>query len=145
MSPSALHAPPPLDPQDLLATLRDWAERIADADGKAIDDYLDRRDREPFDGQWTRADAALRSHKRRLDPQRVQRAQAESAQLRQAAFVAAMQAAGHAELAAYLADDAALIYESEVLGLCSDWVRALHRSYLHAAESPAPGPLESAG
>ncbi|WP_394541253.1 hypothetical protein PRJ39_12765 [Lysobacter enzymogenes] len=137
MSPSALHAPPPPDPQDLLAHLRDWAERIADAGGKAVDDYLDQRDRAPFDQQWTRADAALQSHKRRLDPQRVQRAQAESAQLRQAVFVAAMQAGGHAELAAYLADDAALIYESQALNLCSDWVDALHRRYRCAPDDPS--------
>lgn len=136
MSPSALHAPPPLDPQALLALLSQWADRIADDGGKAIDDYLDQRDRDPFDGQWTRADAALQSHKRRLDAQRVQRAQAESAQLRQAVFVAAMQASGHAELAAYLADDAALIYESHTLGLCSDWVEALHRRYRSAPGEP---------
>ncbi len=132
MSPAAPHAPPPLDPQDLLAGLRDWAERIADDGGKAIDDYLDQRDREPFDREWIRADAALQSHKRRLDAQRVQRAQAESAQLRQAVFVAAMQASGHAELAAYLADDAALIYENQALSLCSDWIEALHRRYRRA-------------
>lgn len=141
MSPAAPHAPPPLDPQDLLAHLSDWAERIADDGGKAIDDYLDQRDREPFDGQWIRADAALQSHKQRLDAQRVQRAQAESAQLRQAVFVAAMQASGHAELAAYLADDAALIYENRALSLCSDWVEALHRRYRCAsAESLDPSP-----
>lgn len=130
MSPAAPHAPPPLDPRELLERLRAWAERIADGDGKAIDDYLDRRDREPFDGQWIRADAALQSHKRRLAPERVRAAQDESARLRQAVFVAAMQAAGHAELAAYLADDAALIYENDALDLCSDWVLALDRSYL---------------
>lgn len=132
MSPASQpgpHAPPPLDPQDLLAMLRDWAERLADGGDKAIDAYLDQRDRAPFDEGWTRADAALQRHKQRLDIERVRRAQAESERLRQAVFVAAMQAGGHAELAAYLADDAAMIYENEVLSLCSDWIDALHERY----------------
>lgn len=137
MSPAAPHAPPPLDPQRLLATLRDWAERVADGSGKAVDDYLDQRDREPFDGEWIRADAALQRHKQRLTLQRVRDAQAESARLRQAVFAAAMQASGHAELAAYLADDAALIYESETLHLCSDWVQALHRRYQSPSAEPS--------
>jgi|GEM_PF-1361809 len=141
---AAVQDVPPPEPQPSLATLReelsDWAERVADRGDKAIDAYLDQRDREPFDGQWARADAALQSHKRGADPQRVQRAQAESAQLRQAVFVAAMQASGHAELAAYLADDAALIYESRVLQLHSDWIETLHRSYRSALPSPQPPP-----
>lgn len=137
MSPAAPHAPPPLDPHDLLASLRDWAERIADEGDKAVDAYLDQRDRAPFDSEWTRADAALQSHKQRLAVERVQAAQAHSARLRQAVFVAAMQASGHAELASYLADDAALIYESETLHLCSDWVRALHRRYQSASGEPS--------
>jgi len=139
MSPAAPHAPPPLDPQELLATLRDWAERVAD-DDKAVDAYLDQRDRAPFDSEWTRADAALQRHKQRLAVERVQAAQAQSAQLRQAVFVAAMQASGHAELAAYLADDAALIYESETLHLCSDWVSALHLRYRSACGEPSRAP-----
>lgn len=137
MSPAAQHAPPLAILRD---ELRDWAERISDGGDKAIDAYLDQRDREPFDGQWTRADAALQSHKRGADPQRVQLAQAESAQLRQAVFVAAMQASGHAELAAYLADDAALIYESRFLQLRSDWIDALHRSYQSAHSPSLPPP-----
>ncbi|QQP97274.1 hypothetical protein [Lysobacter enzymogenes] len=143
MNPAAQDAPPP-QPQLSLATLReelgDWAERVAERGDKAIDAYLDQRDRAPFDGQWTRADAALQNHKRGLEPGFVQRVQAESAQLRQAVFVAAMQAGGHAELAAYLSDDAALIYESRILQLHSDWIEALHRSYRSALPSPQPPP-----
>lgn len=134
MSPAAPHVPPPPAPEAVLASMRDWAERLADGGDKAIDAYLDQRDGEAFDDPWTRADAALQRHKQRLDAARVQQAQDQSARLRQAVFAAAMQAGGHAELAAYLSDDAALIYESQALHLYSDWVLALHRYY----QSPEP-------
>lgn len=135
MSPSSKagpNAPPPLNGERLLEAIRTWAGLLAERGDDAVDAYLDSRDSDPFDGQWTSADAALRSHKTRLSAERVERAQAESDRLRQSVFAAVIKTSGHADLAGYLSDDAELIYENEVLNLHSDWIDALRRSY----ESP---------
>ncbi|MGH8080590.1 MAG: hypothetical protein ACREP7_08450 [Lysobacter sp.] len=141
MSPASIagpHAPSGFDPERLAETMKALAKRLTDGGDEAVDAYLDGRDSDPFDTQWVGADAALRSHKSRLDAERVARTDAESAGLRQRIFAAVIQTSGHADLAGYLADDAALIYENDSLNFGSDWIDSLRGRYESQQLPPEP-------
>ncbi|MEH6414071.1 hypothetical protein [Pseudomonas sp. CGJS7] len=139
MSPASLDSAsaPPLDSERWAELVGAIAGRLAEHGSTAIHAYLDLRDRDDFDAQWTHADSALQQHKRQLDGQRIAAAQDASQQLRRAVFAAVMQASGQPELAGYLSDDAALIHENQTLHLGSDWIDGLRRCYESGQLPPA--------
>ncbi|MDX2006974.1 MAG: hypothetical protein SFU83_17190 [Meiothermus sp.] len=77
--------------------------------------YLNQRDGEPFDTEWSRAFGELEAAKKTLSSVRQKAIEDESGVLRETVFKAVLQAAKSPDLAAYLSDDAGLIYENAVV------------------------------
>lgn len=127
-----------IDTDSLLAAIESTAwhlrQRDQDDDEDLIAQYLDWRDQPPFDSDWAAADALVQARKLDLSVQSVKTIDAQSRQVRQAAFARALRVSEHDELAAYLSDDAGLIFEADRLGIDSAWITALLRRYeRHAA------------
>ncbi len=92
----------------------------------ATDDLLDARDGQPFDGEWMRCYSAVQDVEVEGE---LQTKNVTIDELREWAFKRAYGLSGHAELAAYVADDFELIARALQADYSDEWLGALWQSY----------------
>jgi translation initiation factor 2 alpha subunit (eIF-2alpha) len=99
-------------------------------DEDTIDAYLDWRDTDPFDSNWTAADARLKDHLAMItaeaDRTWIEQLQEQG---RKRVYMAVIRQTGHADLAAYASDDVDLIIGFLAAGKDDDFTHFLRTAY----------------
>jgi hypothetical protein len=101
-----------------LARALDWIE------------YLDERDRPPFDEHWSAAFERIERAKAELSKSRQNSLKARSTIARERAFKLVVKVTGNSDLASYVSDDFGLIFDARGLDLADPWIQALLDEYL---------------
>lgn len=90
-----------------------------------IDDFLDQRDRDPFDSEWVRVYRALEELKKG-------KAVEDTREIEKKAYITVCEKAENDELAGYVSDDFGLIVDSKWLGYSDEWLDKLISCYENA-------------
>jgi hypothetical protein len=102
-----------------------------------LDTYLDSRDEPEFDGAWVRADEAVEAVKKSFADAGT--LEAAATKLRQAVFMHCIRALGHPDLAAYVSDDAGLLFDAKAMEVDNEWIAGLLASYREGKLPAGPG------
>lgn len=90
--------------------------------GLDIDDFLEQRDSEPFDGEWMRVYQAVEALKR-------DKVVDDTREIEKKAYIMAYEKSEDDELAGYISDDFGLIANSKLLGYSDEWLEKLISCY----------------
>ena len=90
-----------------------------------IDDFLDQRDSDPFDGEWMRVYHAVETLKKDTVAD-------DSREIEKKAYIMVYEKSEDDELAGYISDDFGLIADSKRLGYSDEWLDKLISCYEHA-------------
>ncbi|QIL78552.1 hypothetical protein G7047_00420 [Diaphorobacter sp. HDW4A] len=99
------------------------------ADDEALDEYLDQRDANPFDGEWTRANRALDAMLATLPAREHKPLETLQEQARERFYKTVIRQTGSADLAAYASDDISLIVGYLAWGCEDSFVSGMQRAY----------------
>lgn len=87
-----------------------------------IDDFLEQRECDPFDGEWVRVYQAVEALKKR-------NAIEDSREIEKIAYLTVYEKSEDDELAGYISDDFGLIADSKKLGYSDEWLDKLISCY----------------
>ena len=87
-----------------------------------IDEFLNKRDIEPFDSNWVRVYQIIEELKkgRTIDSTR---------DIEKKVYIIVYEQTGNSELAGYISDDFGLIADSKILGYTEEWLEKLISCY----------------
>ena len=105
-------------------------------DDAAIDAYLDARDMDPFDQNWSSAHDALSNALTSLSWQERDAIESLQAHAGEQSYMAVIRQTGSAELAAYASDDVRLVIAYVALGKVGTFVSSMREAY-ERGEFPA--------
>ncbi len=98
---------------------------------------LDSRDEPEFDGAWVRADEVVEKAKKSFAG--AEALEAAATKLRQAVFMRCIRKLGSSDLAAYVSDDAGLLFDAMAMELSNKWIAGLLAAYREGKLPAGPG------